>query len=209
MEELMAEVEKERDVMEDSGGGVTLCGGEPLMQGEVVLEVLHELGRRGLHRTVDTSLFAAPWLVSEVARNCEMMLVDLKIMDSEKHHRYTGAPNDCILNNIRQLYTLGTPFYIRIPLIEGINTDEANIEATAKFLCSLKQHETASCSRDGKEPLLGVNLLPYHDVGRDKHQRIWSVYNPESIPMCTPTEVVQRRCVEQFAKHGITATIGG
>ena len=210
LEELMAEVEKERDVMEDSGGGVTLCGGEPLMQGESTLEVLRELGRRGLHRTVDTSLCAPPQTVSEAAKLCELMLVDLKVMDSEKHRRYTGAGNEQILSNIRMVNALGTPFYIRIPLTEGINADEDNIEATATFLASLRQQQTATRKpTEGKGPLLGVNLLPYHDVGRDKHRRIWSVYNPEGLPMSTPTADVQQRAIGQFARHGISATIGG
>ena len=209
MDELMAEVEKERDVMEDSGGGVTLCGGEPLMQGEAVMAVLGELGRRGLHRTVDTSLYAAPAMVGKVAKECELMLVDLKIMDSEKHRRYTGVPNDQILSNIRLLYSMGTPFYIRIPLIEGINADETNMEATATFLRSLKQQGGARAAGEAEEPLLGVNLLPYHDVGRDKQRRIWSAYNPGNLPMSTPTEAVQLRCVGQFERHGISATIGG
>ena len=80
MEELMAEIEKERDIMTDSGGGVTLCGGEPLFQPEATIAVLDELGRRGFHRTVDTTLFADPEIVREVAKRCELLLVDMKIM---------------------------------------------------------------------------------------------------------------------------------
>ena len=208
LEELMAEVEKERDVMEDSGGGVTLCGGEPLMQGEAALEVLRELGRRGLHRTVDTTLFANPELVSEVAQNCELLLVDLKVMDTNKHRLYTGVSNELIISNIQLINELHTPFFIRIPLIEGINADETNMEATARFLASLNQHEKTIGSGQDKV-LLGVNLLPYHDVGRDKHSRLWSVYNPMNIPMAAPSEEVLQHCVELFAAYGIAATIGG
>ena len=203
IDELMAEVEKERDVMEDSGGGVTLCGGEPLMQGEACLEILRELGRRRLHRTVDTTLFASPELVREVAQNCELLLIDLKVMDSDKHILYTGVRNEQIISNIQLVNTLSTPYYIRIPLIEGINADEANMEATARFLATLKK------GRGALAESLSVNLLPYHDVGRDKHRRLWSVYNPDGIPMSVPSEAVQKRCVEQFATYGISATIGG
>ena len=134
MEELMAEVEKERDIMTDSGGGVTLCGGEPLMHPDAALAILKELGRRGFHRTVDTTLYASKEVVEAVADNCELLLVDLKLMDSEKHRRYTGVPNELILQNIRYLAERGSQFLIRIPLIEGINADEENIEATARFL---------------------------------------------------------------------------
>ena len=222
LDELMAEVEKERDVMEDSGGGVTLCGGEPLMQGEACLEVLRELGRRGLHRTVDTTLYASQELVREVAENCELLLVDLKVMDSYKHALYTGVHNEQIISNIQLINALYTPYYIRIPLIEGINANEANIEATAQFLekqrtqrrqraqsAQSKEQSGGGEESEEKELLLGVNLLPYHNVGRDKHRRLWSVYNPDLIPMAAPSEETLQRCVAQFATHGISATIGG
>lgn len=199
IDELMAEIEKERDVMTDSQGGVTLCGGEPLLQGEATLAVLKELGKRGFHRTVDTTLFAHPSLVREVATHCELFLVDLKVMDASLHKQYTGVDNTQILDNIRLLSQLSVSFYIRIPLIEGINTDERNIEATACFLDSLPSHEH----------LLGINLLPYHDVGRDKHRRLWSSYNPQAIPMCAPDEETMNRCVALLASHGYAATIGG
>ena len=199
LDELMTEIEKERDVMTDSGGGVTLCGGEPLLQPEAVLAVLQELGRRGFHRTIDTTLFAAPSLVREVAAHCELFLIDLKVMDASLHKQYTGVGNERILDNIRLLSQLSVPFYIRIPLIEGINTDEHNIEATANFLDSLPN----------RKQLLGVNLLPYHDVGRDKHCRLWSSYNPQGIPMSAPDDDTLSRCQAQFSKHGYTAIIGG
>lgn len=200
MEELMAEVEKERDVMEDSGGGVTISGGEPFMQPEALIAILDELGRRGLHRTVDTTLHTTESMVRDVATRCELLLVDMKIMDAKKHRQYTGVTNEKILGNIRLLSTLDTPFYIRIPLIEGINADEENINATAKFL-------SESCGMISN--LLGVNLLPYHDMGRDKHRRLWSVYNTDALPMDTPSETVVQRCVRQFEAYGITATVGG
>ena len=207
MDDLMAEIEKERDVMEDSGGGVTLCGGEPLMQGAAALAVLSELGRRRLHRAVDTTLYADPLLVEEVARHCELMLVDLKLMDTVKHKSYTGVDNGLVLDNIRLLHSLGTPFFIRVPLIEGVNADDANIEATARFLAALGGGVPHSRSHGSQ--LQGVHLLPYHDVGRDKHRRLWSVYNPGGLHLAEPSETVRQRCVELFASHGITATVGG
>ncbi|MBR2184849.1 MAG: glycyl-radical enzyme activating protein [Prevotella sp.] len=192
MEELMAEIEKERDIMTDSGGGVTLCGGEPLFQPEATIAVLDELGRRGFHRTVDTTLFADPEIVREVAKRCELLLVDMKIMDPDLHRRYTGVSNERILDNLRLIAELGTPYYVRIPLIEGINADESNIEATTAFLDSLPNHKG----------LCGVNLLPYHDVGRDKHRRLWSIYNPDGLTMSAPSDETMQRCAEQFKKHG-------
>lgn len=196
LDELMAEIEKERDVMEMSGGGVTLCGGEPLMHADDTLLILQELGRRGLHRTVDTTLYAQPDVMESIAHNCELLLVDLKLMDSEKHRRYTGVGNELILQNIRRLTAIGTPFVIRIPLITGINADTENIEATGRFLTSLS---TA----------LTVHLLPYHDVGKDKHLRIGSTYNPDDIPMATPSDDDIKRCASQLEACGLSVVIGG
>lgn len=197
MDELMAEIEKERTIMEDSGGGVTLCGGEPLMQPDYTLELLQELGRRGFHRTVDTTLYASPETVRAVAEHCELFLVDLKLMDSEKHRLYTGVPNEQILENIRLLTRLGSDFFIRIPFIEGINVDDENIEATARFLESLPWQRRT------------VNLLPYHDVGKDKHRRMWGTYNPQNIPMATPSEETQQHCAALLESHGLHVIIGG
>lgn len=200
MDELMTEVEKERAVMENSGGGVTLCGGEPLMHPEGTLEVLRELGRRGFHRTVDTTLYAKPEVVDAVAAECELLLIDLKLMDSDKHRLYTGVGNELILENIRRVAETGHPFVIRIPLIEGINADEENIEATAQFLSSLSISEA-----------LVTHLLPYHDVGKDKHRRMMppTPYNPQGYPMAVPSEETMQRCRQQLESHGLRVVIGG
>ena len=199
MDELMGEVEKERDIMQDSGGGVTICGGEPLMHPDGTLAILRELGRRGFHRTVDTTLYAHSDVVKAVAQECELLLVDLKLMDTEKHRRYTGVGNELILQNIRLIAEAGHPFQIRIPLIEGINADEQNIEQTARFLSLLTSHFSP----------LTVNLLPYHDVGKDKHLRMGSRYNPQGYPMSTPTEESQQRCRQQLEAYGLHVVIGG
>ena len=194
---LMAEIEKERDIMEDSGGGVTLCGGEPLMHPAYTLELLRELGLRGFHRCVDTTLYASREVVAEVADECELMLVDLKLMDSRKHQLYTGVPNELILQNIRFLAEQGRPFVIRIPLIDGVNADEENMESTAQFLKALPWEQRT------------VNLLPYHDVGKDKHRRMWSTYNPQGLPMAAPSEALQQRCKSLLESHGLQVIIGG
>lgn len=194
MEELMTEIEKERDIMEDSGGGVTLCGGEPLMHAEYSLEILKELGRRGFHRTVDTSLYAPQEVVEAIANECELFLVDLKLMDSDKHRLYTGVGNELILQNIRYLAERQAQFSIRIPLIEGINADEKNIGATAQFLSSISHP---------------IHLLPYHDVGKDKHRRMGTTYNPKGYPMAAPSEETLERCKQQLEAQGLQVIIGG
>ncbi|MBQ7685925.1 MAG: glycyl-radical enzyme activating protein [Bacteroidaceae bacterium] len=197
MDELMAVIEKERKVMEDSGGGVTICGGEPLMHHQYTIKLLQELKKRRFHRAVDTTLFSNATIIKEVAANCELFLVDLKLMDSERHRFYTGVPNEIILANIRMIAEMGCDFFIRIPLIEGVNADEQNIDESARFLASIPWNRKV------------VNLLPYHDIGKGKHEKLGTKYNPDSIQMAAPSQETQQRCIAQFKHYGITATIGG
>lgn len=197
MDELMQVVEKERTVMEESGGGVTLCGGEPLMHPDYLCEVLDELGRRGIHRTVDTTLFASPETVRRVAERCELFLVDLKMMDSDRHFRYTRVRNEQILSNIQMLSTLDIPFWARIPLIVGVNADDDNLMASAAFLAGLKR------------PPEVVNLLVYHDVGKGKHARLGTIYNSDALSMEAPSEEMQQHALGIMQSFGLNAKIGG
>jgi pyruvate formate lyase activating enzyme len=197
MEELMKVVEKERAVMEESGGGVTVCGGEPMMHTDYLCDLLDELGRRSIHRTVDTTLFCSSENVRKVAEKCELFLVDLKVMDSEVHKKYTGVRNEQILQNIQLLSELGKKFWIRIPLIVGVNADEENLAASAQFLAKLPT-----------KPEM-VNLLIYHDVGKGKHARMGSAYNPADYQMEPPSEEVQQQALCIMQQHGLNAKIGG
>lgn len=197
MEEMMQLVEKERTVMEESGGGVTLCGGEPLMHPEESLSLLEELGRRDIHRTVDTTLYASRTTVERIAEACELLLVDLKHMDNAKHRQYTGVENHIILDNIKHISEMGHPYWIRIPLIVGVNADEENLKASARFLVSLPT------------PPEIVNLLVYHDIGKGKHERLHTQYNPEGITMKPPTAEEQQRALSIFEKEGLKVKIGG
>ncbi|MCR5131844.1 MAG: glycyl-radical enzyme activating protein [Prevotella sp.] len=204
LEELLSEIEKERDVMEDSGGGVTLCGGEPLMQSQAALALLKELGVRKLHRTVDTSLYASTETVKAIAAETDLFLIDLKHMNSARHQELTNVPNEQILENARMLVEMNANIWFRVPLIEGVNADEENIEATAQFIESLYAHKTNGIGQKPK-----VHLLPYHDVGKDKHRRRGSIYNPEGLSMTTPTEAKLDDCKKIFQNRNIECIVGG
>lgn len=197
MDELMTVIEKEREVMETSGGGVTLCGGEPLMDVPYALEILDELGRNRLHRTVDTTLFVSAANILRVMDHAELFMVDLKHMDSSKHLLYTGVPNEQILANIRTLSEHGKTFWIRIPLIKGVNADSDNITAVIRFLQSLPT------------PPQQVNLLPYHNIGIGKHTRLGTSYNPTSVEMSTPSDEEQTVILQMFLDAGFDTKIGG
>ena len=194
---LMEEVEKERMVMEESGGGVTLSGGEPLMHPADTLELLRALGNRGFHRAVDTSLYAPEAVVAEAAAACDLWLADLKVMDSERHHRWTGVHNEPILHNMRWLAAHGCDFVVRIPLIEGVNADEENMEQTARFLHTLTWDRRT------------VHLLPYHEMGRDKLHRLWMEARMEEVTMTVPSEETLCRCREQLESYGLQVVVGG
>ena len=197
MDQLMKIVEKERNVMEESRGGVTICGGEPLMHPDYLLQILHELGSRDIHRTVDTTLYASDTTVRTIADQCELFLVDLKHMDDARHQLYTGVSNQPILRNIETISRMGHPYWIRIPLIVGVNADDANIESSARFLASLPS------------PPEVVNVLVYHDIGKGKHARKGTTYNPDEIKMLPPTESEQQHALDILKSFGLNSKIGG
>lgn len=196
-EQLMEEIGKETLFMDRSEGGVTFCGGEPLMHPAELLALLRRCGELGIHRAIDTTLFARPDTVREAIEHSELFLVDLKHMDTKIHTHFCGVPNEPILSNLRMTAEAGHDFQVRIPLIEGVNADDENIERSASFLASLPWKRRI------------VNLLPYHDTGKGKHEKRGTAYNPHHYPLSSPDDETVRRCREIFKTYGIDTTIGG
>lgn len=194
---LVAEIEKETIFMDQSEGGVTFCGGEPLMHPATLLELLKRCKELGVHRAVDTTLFANPQVVKDVMAETDLFLVDLKHMNSSKHQYYCGVPNEQILSNIRMVADAGKEMIIRIPLIWEINADEENMRASAEFLASLSWKNKI------------VHLLPYHDIAKGKHEKLGTFYNPDHIRISSPAEEEQQRIAYLFEQYGIQAIIGG
>ena len=197
VDELVREVEREREQMVQSGGGVTLSGGEPLLQVDLACALLEAFGRLGLHRAVDTTLYATPAVVDRVLPLTELLLVDLKVMDGEKHRYWTGVDNAPIFAALRRVAASQVDYWIRIPLIEGVNADEENIRDVADFLDMLPRRPQQ------------INLLPYHDTGKGKHVRMGSTYNPEHRLMSTPPEDVVRRHQVYLESRGFVVIVGG
>jgi len=196
-DQLMEQILKETAVMDRSEGGVTFCGGEPLMHPEDLLEMLKRCGKEDIHRAVDTTLYARPEIVKEVMDNCELFLVDLKQMDSAKHKFYCGVPNELILSNLEMVAKAGHDFCIRIPLIEGVNADDENISRSAEFLASLPWERKT------------VNLLLYHEIGMGKHEKLGTVYNPNHYHFAAPSDEQLQHCQDIFAAHSLETIIGG
>jgi pyruvate formate lyase activating enzyme len=193
VDELMTEIEKDRVFFEESGGGVTFSGGEPLLQWEFLLEVLRACGERGIHRTVDTTGVAAAAVLLDVASETDLFLYDIKTMDPEVHLETTGAPVRPILNNLHRLLAAGARVRVRIPLIPGVS-DGANIDLTGRFLKHLPGIE-------------GVNLLPYHSPAQAKHQKFdlpWRL--PDDVSMSSgEVDAMANRMRE----YGLSVTVGG
>lgn len=193
--ELMKTIDNEAVFFDQSGGGVTFSGGEPLMHSEYLLQALKECGKRMYHRVVDTSAFANQENILEVAKNCEMFLIDLKVMDSQKHKEFTGISNEKILSNIIELSKTNCEIIFRMPLIKGVNSDELNIIKTAEFMNSL----------EGKRAK--INLLPYHKVA--EHKLVKMGKSDDYIEFETPNNEEINKIVSLFIDYGIKASIGG
>ena len=195
VEDLLQVIERERPFFDQSGGGVTFSGGEPLLHPEFLCEILDACGQRGIHRTVDTSGLVKTKTLLEVAERTDLFLYDLKLMDSGRHKEWTGAGNKRILKNLRALAEFGANIRIRIPLIRGVNDDDGNIEATAALVAGLPG------------PRKEVNLLPYHNVAGGKFEKLGKSLSTQE--MSAPDTKDLARVVSVFSDYGLTATVGG
>jgi pyruvate formate lyase activating enzyme len=159
VDELVREIEKDRVFYEQSGGGATFSGGDPLAQPTFLGEVLDALRSRSIRTAVDISGFAQDGTLDRISVKTDLVLYDLKVMDEAKHREVTGVSNAPILENLKRVAANGTEVWIRIPLIAGVNDDDENIVGTIAFLQSLKK-------------IKNVGLLPYHSGGLEKARRL-------------------------------------
>ena len=193
--EIMDIIEKERVFFDQSGGGVTFSGGEPLMHTKLLIELLDACGSRGIHRAVDTAGHVRTEIMLKVAKRTDLFLFDLKMMDSAIHQQWTNVKNEKILHNLKALADAGAHIIIRIPLIGGVNDTFENMEQTAKFISSL--------AGDKKD----VHLLPYHNISQNKYIKLGKPDKFEKLK--EPDQASQHRAISMFAEYGIEASIGG
>jgi pyruvate formate lyase activating enzyme len=190
---LMKEIEKDLVFYEESGGGVTFSGGEPLMQIDFLEGILTACNKKGIHTTLDTTLFSTWGNLLRIAPFVDLFLIDLKHMDSKKHKELTGVPNESILENIRGLSALKKNIYIRIPIIPGINDDEKNLKETAEFILELN--------------IIQVNILPYHKIGTGKYNRLHREYKLSGLE--EPSKEHMQGISELLEQQGLKVKIGG
>ncbi len=194
VEEVVGEVKKDIPFYDQSGGGVTFSGGEPLMQHEFLLELLRKCGNLGIHRVVDTSGYAVTPTMLGIARETDMFLIDLKHMDNARHRHFTGVDNELILHNISTLADQGEEICLRITLIEGFNCDDENIAECGRFIAALPG-------------VSAVDLLPYHAIATAKYKKL-GLPNPGDQFAPVPEGKITRY-TEILKQCGLHVQVGG
>ena len=192
VDEVMIQVEREIPFYDESGGGVTFSGGEPLMQSRFLSALLNACRQQEIHTVVDTSGFANWNVFEQIRRDVDLFLYDLKHMDSIRHRAATGVPNDVILSNLRSLSEQGHKIIVRIPLIPGINDDEKNLMESGKFLASLPH-------------LKGVELMGYHDIAQAKYEAL--TLNYMLVATKPPTQAEMRKAAEVLRSYGLNVLL--
>jgi len=194
VESVMAEAERDRAFYDQSGGGVTFSGGEPLAQPEFLAGLLAACRARGLHTAVDTCGYA-PWeVIDRIRRWVDLFLYDVKAVDDARHREFTGVSNALILANLRRLADLGHEIILRVPLVPGANDDDASIDALGALASSLARRYP-------------VALLPYHEIGIDKYRRLGRGYRLEGVR--APTAERMAELAARLGQFGLQVRIGG
>ena len=194
VKEILEEIEKDRTFYEESRGGVTFSGGEPLMQPDFLNALLKECKERAIHTAVNTCGFAQYEIIDRIRDKVDLFLYDIKTMDNRKHRKYTGASNEQILKNLKKLAESGSSIVISFPIIPGINDDDKNVTRTAKFISSLPNIQQ-------------VNLLLYHRAGIEKYKNLGKPYKLDKIQ--PPSNQRVKSVKEKMEAFGIRVGIGG
>jgi pyruvate formate lyase activating enzyme len=193
VDEMLKEIEKDVMFYDESGGGVTFSGGEPLMQPDFLDALLEECKKRSIHTALDTCGYASSETVDRIRDKVDLFLYDIKTMDDRVHRRYTGVSNKLIIRNLERLSENGSRILVRFPTIPGINDDEENVTKTADFVLShgVKQ----------------VCLLPYHRAGIEKYRSLDKAYRLKDVQ--SPSDKKLRLIKEKLITLGLDVRIGG
>jgi len=190
VEEILEEVVQDRPFYENSGGGVTLSGGEPMSQPDFTRALLKRCKEKGLHTVLDTSGYVQAEMWDQVLEYVDMILFDLKQMDTRKHKAYTGVSNELILASARKLASQKIPMVIRIPLIPGYNDTDK---------------DSAECARFARE--LGINtveLLPFHRLCSNKYTKLQKEWKLGEV--ISPSQARLEELQEIFTAQGLNCT---
>jgi pyruvate formate lyase activating enzyme len=194
LEELLAEIQRDRIFYSQSGGGVTLSGGEPLLQAELVLALFKRCRSAGITTAIETCGYVKSDVFQKVLEYADYVMYDLKSLDKERHLDLTGKPNSLILTNALALVASGVRGQFRFPLIPGINDDLENIKMTSEFL-----------QKAGKGEPLAVELMPYHRLGIGKYEALGENYFLTDLESASPAAIEQVR--QRFQEFGINCLV--
>jgi pyruvate formate lyase activating enzyme len=186
---------RDRHFYEESGGGVTFSGGEPLMQPDALALLLEACKQQGLHTTVDTSGYASRERMDRIRPLTDLFLFDLKNMDPELHKKYTGVDNGPLLSNADELLSKGATLIFRIPVIPGINTIPSEVEGMIRFL------------KERSAKMTEVHLLPYHTIAGNKYRRLQMKQHFRDA--VEPDQETMHHLKEEFKQTGLEVIIGG
>lgn len=193
-DELIEVVARDVPYFDQSGGGVTFSGGEPLMQFEFLSELLKACQRRSIHTALDTTGYAPSEKIRSIVDLVDLFLYDLKIMDDKLHQEHVGVSNQLILENLNMLVDLGCSIRIRVPMIPGITDRPENIDAICEFVKPMPQVNQVS--------LLKFHHYFHHKVTDPSHaQRLDGVQPQSDEQMAT--------VVRRFERHGLKVKVGG
>jgi len=194
VDEVMHEVMKDKDFYARSGGGITLSGGEPLFQFGFAKALLKRCRELGINTCVETSGFVSPAKFKQILPLIDVLLFDYKISESDNHIRYTGVPNQLILENLQTAHRFNIPIYLRCPIIPGINDTDFHFADIAELSEKLPK-------------LKAVEILPYHDMGNSK--RISVGRNETLQELKTVLPETSKKWIEQLRLLGCTKAIIG
>jgi pyruvate formate lyase activating enzyme len=193
-DQVLDAVRQDQAFYEESKGGVTFSGGEPLLQPRFLRSLLSASRARGLHTAVDTCGFASLEDLLSIAALADLLLYDVKSMDDEKHREFTGVSNRRILDNLIALGRTNVAIWVRVPLVPGFNDQEHELEAIAQFVSTVPQVKQ-------------VNLLPFHRTGAQKELRLGRVAGMKHVQ--TPSTVDLDRAAAIFRRVGLNVKTGG
>ncbi|GAB6273492.1 MAG: glycyl-radical enzyme activating protein [Peptococcaceae bacterium] len=196
---VIEEVEKDKPFYKNSGGGMTLSGGEPLTQPEFARALMKCAKLREIHTALDTCGYAKWEVLESVLEWTDLVLFDLKHMDAQAHKEYCGVTNEVILENARRIAAKKVPLRIRIPVIPGRNDTVENMRLTAEFVAAL--------DRENKNVIQVVDLLPYHPYAGSKYVQFGLEY-PFPVGEGYKDEEIEP-IIELFTGQGLDVTVGG
>ena len=198
VEECMEIIRRDRSYYDESGGGVTVSGGDPLLQSAFVRELFSHCREEGIHTCLE-STFCVPWYrAEETIPVTDLFISDLKMMDTEKHREHTGSGNEQILSNLERLSRETSQIILRIPVIPGVNDDDDNIRKSADFILDNMQGRIQS-----------LQLLSFMFLGEEKYRSLGMPYPMQGLQF--EREAFQKKVekiADYFISRGICCTIG-